>query len=136
MRAIKRKDTKPEREVRRVLHREGRRYRIDYPIRTEHGIVRPDIAFTPSRLAVFIDGCYWHGCPEHGRVPKVNMDYWKPKLERNAERDRANGEALEQSGWRVLRFWEHQSPEAVASEVAAALDLRGRGGVPMRPRTR
>lgn len=121
MQAIRRRDTKPEWEIRRLLHREGRRYRVDFPIRTESGLVRPDIAFTRARLAVFIDGCYWHSCPEHGRVPKVNADYWKPKLARNVERDRATAAALEAGGWSVLRFWEHEDPGTVAQEIASAL---------------
>jgi len=121
MRAIKRRDTKPEWQIRCRLHKEGRRYRVDFPIRTEAGLVRPDIAFTRARLAIFIDGCYWHGCPEHGRVPKVNADYWKPKLARNTERDRITSAALEEGGWSVLRFWEHEDPEAVVQEIASAL---------------
>jgi DNA mismatch endonuclease, patch repair protein len=121
MRAIKRRDTEPEWQIRRRLHREGRRYRVDFPIRTEVGLVRPDIAFTRARLAIFIDGCYWHGCPEHGRVPRVNAHYWKPKLARNAERDRVAAAALEEAGWSVLRFWEHEDPEAVVRKVTSTL---------------
>jgi DNA mismatch endonuclease, patch repair protein len=121
MRAIGRKDTKPEKELRGLLHREGLRFRVDLPVRTSTGVVRPDVAFTKARLAVFVDGCYWHGCPEHGRVPTVNADYWGPKLARNVERDRANAEALEEIGWTVLRFWEHESAADAATNIQAAL---------------
>jgi len=121
MRAIRRKDTRPEIALRRLLHREGRRYRVDFPIRSQSGSVRPDIVFTKARVAVFVDGCYWHGCPEHGRVPRVNASYWAPKLARNIERDQANTAALEGAGWRVLRFWEHDDPGRAAEEIAAAL---------------
>jgi DNA mismatch endonuclease, patch repair protein len=79
------------------------------------------VAFTRARLAVFVDGCYWHGCPEHGRVPAVNVEYWGPKLARNVERDRANTAALEEGGWTVLRFWEHQDVELAATEIGAVL---------------
>jgi DNA mismatch endonuclease (patch repair protein) len=126
MRAIRRRDTKPEKELRSLLHREGLRFRVDLAVRTEAGIVRPDVAFTRARLAVFVDGCYWHGCPEHGRVPKVNVAYWGPKLARNVERDRDNTAALEAGGWTVLRFWEHQDVELAAAETVAVLAaLRG-----------
>lgn len=121
MRAIGRKDTKPELELRRLLHAAGRRYRIDFPIRTEMGLVRPDVAFTKARVAVFVDGCYWHGCPDHGRVPSVNSSYWGPKLARNAERDRLQAEALEAIGWRILRFWEHDDPDEAVRQVIAIL---------------
>lgn len=121
MRAIGRRDTGPEMVLRRLLHGEGRRYRVDFPIRTESGLVRPDIVFTKARLAIFIDGCYWHGCPEHGRVPTVNSSYWGPKLARNAQRDRANTAALEASGWKVLRFWEHENHGSAIEQINTAL---------------
>lgn len=124
MRAIRRKDTKPERQVRSLLHASGLRFRVDLPLRVEGypRTVRPDIAFTRARLAVFIDGCFWHGCPVHGQRPHVrNGHYWKPKLAGNAERDRAQTRVLEAAGWTVLRFWEHQNPEDVAAAVRQRL---------------
>ena len=73
--------------------------------------------FPRQRVAVFIDGCYWHRCPKHGTVPKANRDWWLEKLERNVERDRATDETLREAGWTVLRFWEHHDPVAAANEI-------------------
>jgi DNA mismatch endonuclease (patch repair protein) len=122
MRANRRRDTAPERRIRSLLHRRGLRFRVDYRVGQERGSARPDIAFTRLKLAVFIDGCFWHGCPEHGRVPATNSAYWAPKLARNAERDRENDDLLRASGWRVLRLWEHTEPHAAADEIAAAAE--------------
>ena len=107
--------------MRSLLHRSGYRFRKDYPIRVEKRLVRPDVAFTKRRIAVFIDGCFWHSCPEHGRQPSVNGHYWLPKLQRNAERDRQQTDALRMAGWTVLRFWEHESLEAVVRHIGDAL---------------
>jgi DNA mismatch endonuclease (patch repair protein) len=80
--------------------------------------VRPDIVFTRGRVAVFIDGCFWHGCPQHGRRLGVqNEHYWGPKIARNAERDQRNTETLVCAGWMVLRFWEHEPADHVAREI-------------------
>src|SRR5258708_12960495 len=90
MRAIRRTDTKPELALRRALHAMGYRFRKDYRLDLDGGRrVRPDIAFTARRVAVFVDGCFWHACPDHGSRPAVNQGYWTPKLLRNVERDRA-----------------------------------------------
>ncbi|MGB3676260.1 MAG: very short patch repair endonuclease, partial [Candidatus Nanopelagicales bacterium] len=89
MAAIRRRDTKPEVTLRSALHRRGYRFRKDYVIRVDGKAIRPDIAFTKRRVAVFVDGCFWYSCPEHGRRPAVNGEYWSPKLEGNAKRDRA-----------------------------------------------
>jgi len=90
MRANRRTDTKPEMALRRALHRQGYRFRKDYRLDLAGGTrVRPDIAFTARRVAVFVDGCFWHACPEHGTRPANNVWYWEPKLRRNVERDRA-----------------------------------------------
>jgi DNA mismatch endonuclease (patch repair protein) len=124
MRANRRRDTEPERRVRRRLHAGGLRFRVDLPIPVGDGRpVRPDIVFTRARLAVFVDGCFWHGCPEHGRRPEVkNRHYWGPKIARNVERDHEHKRALADAGWTVLRFWEHESPEAVALEIQRAYE--------------
>jgi DNA mismatch endonuclease (patch repair protein) len=122
MAAIRRKDTAPEVVLRSALHRTGYRFRKDYPIRIENRLIRPDIAFTKQRLAVFIDGCFWHSCPEHGRRPSVNGQYWSPKLQRNAERDRQQTEALQAAGWTVLRFWEHELIGDVLRCITTVLD--------------
>ena len=120
MRSNRRVDTKPEIEVRSLLHRNGFRFRKDYPIRLTSGtIVHPDIVFTKKRVAVFIDGCYWHSCPIHGTTPKSNRNYWIPKLRQNVERDKKTGIDLRANGWKVLRIWEHVEPEDAASMIAS-----------------
>lgn len=122
MQANRRRDTGPEMALRRALHRAGHRYRCDLRIDLPDGRrVRPDIVFSRRRVAVFVDGCFWHCCPEHGRQPSINGSYWSPKLERNRQRDRQNTEALVQAGWRVVRVWEHQSVAECVVLVAAAL---------------
>lgn len=128
-RANPRSDTKPEVALRSALHRHGLRFRKDYPIRTGGGRpIRADIAFMKVRLAVFVDGCFWHGCPEHGVTPIANADYWVPKLARNAERDRESANRLREAGWEVLRIWEHvPTPDAVALVVQALYRARVRG---------
>ena len=120
MRSNRRVDTKPEIEVRSLLHRNGFRFRKDYPIRLTSGtIVHPDIVFTKKRVAVFIDGCYWHSCPIHGTTPKSNRHYWIPKLRQNVERDKKTDIDLRANGWKVLRIWEHVDPEDAASMIAS-----------------
>ena len=129
MRANRRKDTKPELALRRALHAQGYRYRKDYRLELAETRVRPDIAFTARRVAVFVDGCFWHCCPEHGSQPANNTWYWEPKLARNVERDRAADAALAAAGWSVVRIWEHESLEAAVAAVVtvlAASGLRGR----------
>ncbi len=118
----RRTDTKPEVALRSELHRRGLRFRKDHPIRVEgRRSIRPDVVFTRSRVAVFVDGCFWHGCPEHQVVPKSNPDYWIPKLRRNIERDREVDAALEDDGWTVLRFWEHEALAQAAVVTALAI---------------
>ena len=128
MQSNRRRDTKPELMVRSLLHRAGLRYRVDHaPL---GGRRRADIVFTRRRVAVFIDGCFWHGCPLHGTQPKANSDYWGPKLLRNQERDRETDLALRAADWTVLRFWEHERPElvveAIEREVRAHRSREGR----------
>jgi DNA mismatch endonuclease, patch repair protein len=122
MRAIKRTGTKPEEALRRALHRLGYRYRKDHRIDLSGGVrVRPDIVFTARKVAVFVDGCFWHVCPEHGRQPTVNEWYWAPKLRRTMERDRAADVALTAAGWRVVRLWEHVPLDQAKAAVIEAL---------------
>ncbi len=118
MRANRRRDTAPEIALRRELFRRGLRFRVDYRITvdpTAH--VRPDIVFTHRRLAIFVDGCYWHSCPIHATMPKSNVDFWARKFARNRERDLRDRTLLEQAGWTVLRFWEHEDPTRAAEVV-------------------
>ncbi len=121
MESNRRRDTKPEVRLRSLLHGKGLRFRCDLPIRTAGRLVRADVVFPRRRVAVFVDGCFWHGCPEHGQVPKANRDYWAPKLARNSQRDREVDEALAADGWTVLRFWEHIPSEIAAARVAGRL---------------
>jgi DNA mismatch endonuclease (patch repair protein) len=107
--------------LRRELHRQGYRYRKDYRLDLTGARVRPDIAFTARRVAVFVDGCFWHCCPQHGSQPANNTWYWQPKLARNVERDRNADAALAAAGWSVVRIWEHESIEAAVLAVVAAL---------------
>ncbi|MFJ3706815.1 very short patch repair endonuclease [Streptomyces sp. NBC_01267] len=126
MRRQPRRDTRQEKAVRKLLHASGHRYRVawkipDMPRRSV------DIAFTRAHVAVFLDGCFWHGCPEHATQPKSNAEWWKEKLAKNMARDRDTTERLTESGWTVLRFWEHESPARVAEQVADIVD-RERSG--------
>ena len=101
------------------MHGLGYRYRKDFRLDLDDGRrVRPDIVFTGRKVAIFVDGCFWHACPEHGGKPKNNEWYWSPKLQRNVERDQLNTTALTAAGWTVIRLWEHLPlDEAVASVV-------------------
>ena len=120
MRGNRRSDTKPELALRSALHGLGYRYRKDFRLDLPLRRVRPDIAFTARKVAVFVDGCFWHACPEHGSKPKNNEWYWSPKLAKNVERDRAADAALEQAGWKVVRLWEHVPlADAIAQVVEA-----------------
>lgn len=120
MQANRSRDTSPELAVRRRLHAAGFRFRVAR--RPESSLNRTaDIVFTKQRIAVFIDGCYWHACPEHRTVARSNASYWAQKLERNVARDADTTSRLEEAGWTVLRFWEHEDPDVVAASVAAAV---------------
>lgn len=121
------RDTQPEVALRSILHRRGRRFRKRKTIQLGgRRWTQPDIVFSRSRLAVYIDGCFWHRCPEHGTEPRSNTAYWGPKLDRNVARDRDTEAQLHDRGWNVLRAWEHEDPIAVADRVEAVLDvLRG-----------
>ncbi|TKA00170.1 DNA mismatch endonuclease Vsr [Actinacidiphila oryziradicis] len=117
MQAIRSRDTKPERLIRQLVHAQGLRYRV--AARPLPKLRRTaDMVFRPAKVAVFIDGCYWHGCPEHYVSPKTNPGYWSAKVVRNVTRDRDTDERLQAEGWTVLRFWEHES----AHECAAVIE--------------
>lgn len=112
------RDTSPERQLRRLLHRRGLRYRVD--VRVDPGIrSRADILFPSARVAVFVDGCFWHRCAIHGTSPVSNSEYWQAKLARNVERDRETAHALKTAGWTVVRVWEHERPDEAADRIEA-----------------
>ena len=132
MKANRRTDTKPELALRHALHRLGYRYRKDFRLDLDSGRrVRPDIAFTARKVAVFVDGCFWHACPEHGSKPRANEWYWGPKLIKNVERDRVNDAALILAGWTVIRLWEHVPLDEAVTTVITALAAAG----PLAPAT-
>ncbi|MFI6557788.1 very short patch repair endonuclease [Streptomyces griseus] len=123
MQAIRSRDTKPERLIRRLVHANGLRYRV--AARPLPDLRRTaDMVFRPAKVAVFIDGCYWHGCPEHYVSPKTNPGYWSEKVARNVARDRDTDERLSAAGWLVLRFWEHQRSDACALSIISAVRER------------
>lgn len=128
MRAIRRTDTKPELRLRSALHRLGFRFRKDLRLTAGEVKVRPDIVFTRARVAVFVDGCFWHACPQHGRTPSVNGWYWSPKLQRNRDRDERVTSALRADGWRVFRFWEHEPLDDAVATLSRALRPPGPPG--------
>lgn len=113
----RRRDTKPEVALRSALHAAGLRFRKDYRLDLDGVRVRPDIVFTRAKVAVFVDGCFWHSCPLHGTRPTRNADYWLPKLARNVERDREQDAALAAHGWQAVRIWEHESLEDAVQKV-------------------
>jgi DNA mismatch endonuclease (patch repair protein) len=123
-----RKDTKAEVLLRSELHRRGLRFRKDLYVRTADVRVHIDVAFTKARLAVFVDGCFWHGCPEHQHVPKTNLEYWIPKLQANVDRDRRVDAGLSAAGWEVVRVWEHVLASVAADLVSDVLVRRRSAG--------
>lgn len=126
MQLQRRRDTAPETQVRQLLFTAGARYRVSLPV---PGLSRRtiDIAFTRSRIAVFIDGCFWHGCPDHATSPRANGEWWAHKLQVNRDRDAATTRHLTDLGWKVLRFWEHEDQATVADRVLAAITSAGNG---------
>lgn len=114
-------DTRLEIRFRSALHRAGLRYRKH--VRPVPGLAcTPDVVFTKSRVAVFFDGCWWHSCPVHASRPIRNAEWWSKKLDATKDRDRRNNAALQAAGWRVVRIWEHETPESAVSSVVRAVD--------------
>jgi DNA mismatch endonuclease (patch repair protein) len=114
-------DTGPELALRSELHRRGYRFRKSAaPLRSVR--CRADVVFTRARVAVFVDGCFWHRCPEHGTRPRTHSGYWRAKLDRNVARDRRNDDALRSAGWTVVRVWEHEEVLVAADRVATILE--------------
>ena len=121
MRANRSRDTKPEKQLRSLLHRQGFRFRVD--ISPIPGVRRrADIVFTRAKVAIFVDGCFWHGCPDHATWPKANAKFWREKIEANRRRDADTNAKFEEAGWTVIRVWEHEDPFSAARSVAAALN--------------
>lgn len=120
MESQRRRDTAPELALRRALHRRGLRFRVDVPVPAGTRR-RADVVFPALRLAVFVDGCFWHGCELHSRPTKTNSDWWKRKIAVNKTRDQETSARLTQQGWTVVRVWEHEEPEAAADRVEATL---------------
>lgn len=120
MRNTRRRDTPAEMAVRRRLHARGIRFRVDRTV-PGAGKARPDLVFLRARVAVFLDGCYWHACPMHASTPKRNREWWIAKIQANVERDRRHDMELAAAGWTVLRFWEHEDPCEVADRIEAAV---------------
>lgn len=116
MRRQRQAHTEPELAVRRELFRRGLRYRVNYSFSGTR--VKADIVFPSVRIAVFIDGCFWHSCPIHATEPTRNREWWRRKLAANVARDAKANDLLRTAGWEVLRFWEHEDPAFVAAEVA------------------
>ncbi len=126
MQANRRRDTRPEMAVRRLVHASGLRYRVDAKPLPELNR-RADLVFRRAKVAVFVDGCYWHGCPEHGTTSRTNPEYWAQKIRRNKERDAETDELLDKEGWDVIRVWEHECPEDVAGRIVRNVrSARGR----------
>ncbi|TQF69041.1 DNA mismatch endonuclease Vsr [Rhodococcus spelaei] len=120
MRIQRRRDTAPELALRRELHRRGRRYWVDRaPLSGMRR--RADLVFPTARVAVFVDGCFWHRCPEHATQPRNNAQWWADKLAANVARDRDTDARLADAGWLVVRVWEHENPSPAADRVERAL---------------
>ncbi|MGO1306053.1 MAG: very short patch repair endonuclease [Microbacterium gubbeenense] len=125
MKANRRRDTSIEVAVRTRIFAAGARYRVDFAPDATNRRRRADIVFTRARIAIYIDGCFWHGCGAHFTLPKTNVEYWSAKIARNRERDVETTERLASAGWLVLRFWEHEDPDVIASTIMSRLRSRG-----------
>lgn len=128
MASVRRGGTTPELELRRVLHARGLRFRVDRPLLQDKRR-RVDIVFGPARVAVFVDGCFWHGCPEHATWPASNEEFWRQKIETNRQRDQDTNFQLEADGWHVVRIWEHEDPTVAADRVEHLVRGRRAAGV-------
>ncbi len=116
MKAAKPRDTAPEKALRSALHRKGLRFRLDKkPV--ENLNRKADIVFRSAKVTVFVDGCFWHGCPVHGTQAKANAEFWAQKIKQNQERDLDTTSRLEAAGWIVIRVWEHEGPEEVSQKI-------------------
>ncbi|MFI2213762.1 very short patch repair endonuclease [Streptomyces sp. NPDC020141] len=133
MRANRSRDTGPELALRRAVHSRGMRYRVAArPIKELRRTA--DLVFTRAKVAVFLDGCFWHGCPEHHTVAVRNGAYWAAKVERNRTRDLDTNQRLTEAGWAVVRVWEHEDPVEAAARVEAAVSAARRKGPDRSPK--
>ena len=123
MRRVRQTNTSAESALRRELHALGLRYRVQVRILTKPRRVA-DVTFVGPRLAVFVDGCFWHGCPSHATWPKKNGEFWRAKIVANQERDRDTDSRLRADGWEVVRVWAHEMPHAAAARIAALVRAR------------
>lgn len=123
MTRVRQKGTSAELELRRALYAMGLRYRLHIPLLSKPRRVA-DIVFQGSRVAVFVDGCFWHGCPEHATWPKKNADFWREKIEANQARDADTNRRLEELDWRVVRVWSHEAAEEAAERIACIVRER------------
>ncbi|GAA4808008.1 very short patch repair endonuclease [Actinomycetospora chlora] len=126
MRSNRGRDTGPELALRRAVHALGLRYRVNArPLKQVRRTA--DLVFSRAKVAVFLDGCFWHGCPEHHTVAVTNSGFWATKVETNRRRDRDTDERLREAGWLPLRVWEHEDPDEASQRVRAAVEDRRRG---------
>lgn len=134
MSKVRQKGTGAEVALRQEMYRIGLRYRIDYAVLKKPRRVA-DVAFPGRKIAVFVDGCFWHGCPEHATWPKQNAEFWREKIEANRRRDADTNERLRSLGWKVLRFWSHEPPNQAALAIAhmvAKAEAKHRASSPRR----
>lgn len=123
MQANRSQDTRPEKAIRSALHRRGLRFR-KHAAPLSGLRCRADLVFPTEQIAVFIDGCFWHGCPDHSTQPRTNRKYWTAKIERNMQRDQLNDETLRLAGWESLRIWEHERPIDAVERIERVVKAR------------
>lgn len=123
MKAAKPKNTAPEMALRALLFKMGLRYQVDArPLKELNR--KADIVFRTAKVAIFVDGCFWHGCPIHGTQAKANAEFWNFKIKNNRERDLETTKLLQKAGWRVIRVWEHEDPIKVSKKIYQTLKRR------------
>ncbi len=127
MARVRQKGTSAEIDLRKALHSKGMRYRLHVQLLTKPRRVA-DIVFSSTRIAIFVDGCFWHGCPEHASWPKSNADFWREKIETNRARDADTDQRLRSLGWTVIRIWAHENADDAADSIAQIIEARRHGG--------
>lgn len=127
MARVRQKGTSAEIGLRKALHAKGMRYRLQVPLLTRPRRVA-DIVFSSTRVAIFVDGCFWHGCPEHASWPKSNANFWREKIETNRARDADTDQRLRSLGWTVIRIWAHENADDAADSIAQIVEARKHGG--------